>query len=59
MLMALTFPAGVIISWIFAQHRNIWAAGILHGILGATAYYFILGQDPGLQLLELIRKTAA
>lgn len=59
MLMALTFPAGVLITWIFARYRNIWAAGILHGFLGATAYYFILGQDPGLQLLEWIQKVVS
>lgn len=55
-LMALTFPAGVFLTWIFSRYRNIWAAGLLHGILGASAYYFVLGQDPGLQLLELIEK---
>jgi len=59
MLMALTFPAGVFITWIFAKHRNIWAAGILHGFLGATAYYFMLGQDPGLQLIEWLQKAVS
>ncbi len=59
MLMALTFPAGVFITWIFAKHRNIWAAGVLHGFLGATAYYFVLGRDPGLQLLEWLQKVVS
>lgn len=56
MLMALTFPAGVFITWIFGRYRNMWAAGVLHGILGASAYYFMLGQDPGSQLLSLLQK---
>lgn len=57
MLMALTFPAGVFLTWIFSRYRNMWAVGILHGILGATAYYFVLGQDPGLQLLVWLEKV--
>jgi membrane protease YdiL (CAAX protease family) len=57
MLMALTFPAGVVFTWIFSRHRNMWAVGVLHGILGSAAYYFVLGQDPGLDLLMWLEKA--
>jgi len=53
-LVALTFPAGLAFTWIFEKYRNLWAVGIVHGILGALAYYAVLGQDPGAQLLKLI-----
>lgn len=58
MLMALTFPAGVVFTWMFSKYRNMWAIGVLHGILGSAAYYFVLGQDPGLDLLVWLEKVA-
>jgi membrane protease YdiL (CAAX protease family) len=58
MLMALTFPAGVFLTWLFSRYRNMWAVGVLHGILGAAAYYFVLGQDPGLDLLQWFSSMA-
>jgi hypothetical protein len=53
-LMALTLVAGVAFTWLYIRCRNIWAIGILHGIMGATAYYFVLGLDPGIKLLEIV-----
>ena len=50
-LMALTLIAGVVFTLIYEKHRNLWAVGICHGILGALAYYLVLGQDPGADLL--------
>ncbi|MFC1497254.1 CPBP family intramembrane glutamic endopeptidase [Verrucomicrobiota bacterium] len=52
-LVALTFIAGLGFTWIYEKHRNIWAVGIVHGILGAVAYYLVIGQDPGAELLNL------
>lgn len=52
-LVGLTFVAGIAFTWIFEKHRNIWAVGIVHGILGALAYYAVLGEDPGAELLKL------
>ena len=53
-LMLLTFPLGVAFAWIFERYRNVWALGIVHGLLGAAAYYFVLGQDPGAELLRML-----
>jgi membrane protease YdiL (CAAX protease family) len=53
-LMALTLIAGVGFTLLYERHRNLWAVGLLHGILGALAYYCVLGQDPGAELTHLI-----
>jgi len=53
-LMILTFGAGLGFTWLHEKHRNLWAVGLAHGLLGALAYYLVLGQDPGADILELI-----
>ncbi len=53
-LMALTFPAGFIFTFIYEKKPNIWAIGIVHGLLGALAFYLILGEDPGALILNMI-----
>jgi membrane protease YdiL (CAAX protease family) len=53
-LMILVFPAGVVFTWIFDKYRNLWAIGLAHGLLGASAYYFVLGKDPGMEILRLM-----
>jgi len=50
-LMALNLVAGVALAWIYERHRNLWSLGIIHGFLGALAYYLVLGQDPGASLI--------
>ena len=55
-LMWLTFLAGFIFTWIYDRHPNIWAVGISHGLLGAFAYYWVLGLDPGAEIVEGIRR---
>lgn len=54
-LMALTFPAGLVFTWVFERYRNLWAVGIFHGLLGALAYYSVLGENPGADLLRMLR----
>ena len=54
-LMALTLVAGIAFTWVYEKYRNLWAIGIVHGILGATAYYVVLGHDPGAEILRLFR----
>ncbi|MDD5522309.1 MAG: CPBP family intramembrane metalloprotease [Kiritimatiellae bacterium] len=54
-LMVLTLIAGVAFSWIYEKYRNLWAIGIVHGFLGALAYYLVLGDDPGAEILGLFR----
>jgi len=44
-LMALTLVAGVMWSWIYLARPNLWVLGLSHGILGAVAYYGVLGRD--------------
>jgi len=53
-LMALTLVVGCVFVWVFERHRNLWPLGILHGLLGALAYYLVLGQDPGAAILDLV-----
>ena len=45
-LMSLTFFAGCLWIFIFLRHPNLWPLGIWHGLLGALAYYAVLGRDP-------------
>jgi membrane protease YdiL (CAAX protease family) len=53
-LMALVFGAGLVLTVVYETYRNLWALGLTHGILGAAAYYFVLGQDPGAAILGLL-----
>lgn len=54
-LMALTLIAGVAFSWNYEKYCNLWAVGIVHGFLGALAYYLVLGNDPGAEIMRLFR----
>jgi membrane protease YdiL (CAAX protease family) len=54
-LMALTFPSGLVFTWLYERHPNLWAIGVTHGVLGALAYYLVLGLDPGAEILEAVR----
>ena len=49
-LMLLTLAAGIILTYIYERHRNLWAVGLLHGLLGTLAYYLLLGRDAGADL---------
>ena len=53
-LMLLTAPAGFVFTRIFDSRPNLWAIGLAHGLLGAMAYYLVLGLDPGAQILEIL-----
>ena len=55
-LMLLTLAGGIAFSWIFERYGNLWAVGVTHGIIGAVAYYAVLGQDPGAQILGLVAR---
>jgi len=45
-LAALTLPAGLAWGWIYLRWPNLWALALGHGVLGAAAYYLVLGRDP-------------
>lgn len=49
-LMGLTFMAACIWVPIYLRWRNLWPLGVCHGLLGAVAYYVLLGRDVWLEL---------
>lgn len=55
-LMGLTWGAGLMFTWVFERHRNVWAVGLVHGLLGSLAYYLVLGKDPGAELLGMLNR---
>jgi hypothetical protein len=46
-LVILTGVAGVFFTLIYLRIPNLWAVGIVHGILGSLAVYIVLKEDPG------------
>jgi len=55
-LMALVLIAGFGFTLIYLRHPNIWAVGIVHGALGALAYYLILQEDPGAMIWKCLKR---
>jgi membrane protease YdiL (CAAX protease family) len=55
--MLLTAPAGIVFTRIFEARPNLWAVGIAHGLLGALAYYIVMGVDPGAQMLSILQAS--
>lgn len=53
-LVGLTLVAGVLFTALYENYRNLWAVGILHGIMGSAAYYWVLGDDPGMAVLKVV-----
>jgi membrane protease YdiL (CAAX protease family) len=53
-LMVLTFVAGACFTLIYRRVPNLWAVGIVHGILGSLAVYIVLGEDPGRAMIDLV-----
>lgn len=58
-LMILTFAAGLGFTWIYEEQPNLWVVGIAHGLLGALAYYLVLGLDPGAEMIAGFREMIA
>jgi membrane protease YdiL (CAAX protease family) len=50
-LVALTAAAGVFLTLIYRRFPNLWAVGIVHGILGSVAIYVVVREDPGAAIL--------
>lgn len=53
-LVILTGVAGVFMTWIYRRIPNLWAVGIVHGILGSLAVYIVLEEDPGADILRFM-----
>ena len=49
-LMGLTFAAACIWVPVYLRWRNLWPLGVCHGLLGAIAYYVLMGRDVWLEL---------
>ena len=45
-LVALTFAVGFFLTLIYRRFPNLWAVGIVHGVLGSLAFYVLLREDP-------------
>ena len=54
-LVALTFVAGFFFTLIYQRFANLWAVGFAHGVTAALAMYLILGEDPGAEMLNMVR----
>ncbi|MDX1562169.1 MAG: CPBP family glutamic-type intramembrane protease, partial [Gammaproteobacteria bacterium] len=46
-LMFLTLFAGVFLTLGYRREPNLWAVGIVHGVLGSLAVYLVAEEDPG------------
>ena len=53
-LVILTGIAGVFLTLIYRRIPNLWAVGIVHGILGSLAFYIVLKEDPGAAILRFV-----
>ena len=53
-LVILAGSAGVFLTWLYRRIPNLWAVGIVHGVLGSLAYYVILKEDPGAIILNFL-----
>ena len=53
-LVLLTLVAGFFFTLIYRRVPNLWAVGIVHGVLGSLAVYVVLNEDPGAKLWSLL-----
>jgi uncharacterized protein len=53
-IVMLTLVGGFFLTWIYTRRPNLWAVGSVHGVLGAMAFYFVLGKDPGGRIWEYL-----
>lgn len=53
-LVALTFGAGFFLTLVYRRFPNLWAVGIVHGVLGSLAFYVLLREDPMRMLAEIL-----
>jgi len=54
-LVALAFVAGFFFTLIYQRFSNLWAVGLAHGLTAALAMYLVLGEDPGAEILNVVR----
>lgn len=57
-LSAFAFVGSFFFTLIHQRRPNIWAVGIMHGLLAALVFYMILGEDPGAKVLHLLNQIS-
>ena len=55
-LSVLALIAGFFLTLIYQRHQNLWAVGIVHGILAGLTFYIVLQQDPGAGILQFLMR---
>ena len=53
-LVALTSVSGFFLTMVYRRMPNLWAVGIVHGVLGSLAVYLVSDEDPGVGLWTLV-----
>ena len=55
-LSALALIGGFFFTLIYQRHPNLWAVGIVHGILAGLAFYILLQEDPGARIIQFLMR---
>jgi membrane protease YdiL (CAAX protease family) len=55
-LSVLALIGGFFLTLIYRRHPNLWAAGIVHGILAGLAFYVVLQEDPGARIIQFLMR---
>ncbi len=50
-----TFLLALFYAPLYLKYRNLWALGIFHGWLGALFFFWVMGRDPWVEILEIFR----
>ena len=53
-LVALTLVSGFFFTLFYRREPNLWAIGLVHGLLGTLAIYLVSREDPGAVLWQLL-----
>lgn len=52
-LVVLALFAGFLFTLLYQRFPNVWAVGVVHGMIGALVFYIVLGEDPGAEILSV------
>ena len=53
-LVALTLVAGFFFTLFYRREPNLWAIGVVHGVLGSLAIYLVSQEDPGAAIWQFV-----
>jgi len=53
-LSVLALIGGFFFTLIYQRFPNLWAVGIVHGILAGLAFYIVLQEDPGARIIQFL-----